>query len=451
MHRVNSGFTLLAPVKAEQVATVSELLAQLHDDPARLPFASCETTFFATITVIPAQAYKDEPLPATLLFATSYCGPTRAHVSELVRIMGDGLREVFQHCEGFDGGSSREELEHWMLEHRHGDTFYSGMQHLSPTCVRRHRELRDAIEAFLDERQERGDLPSTAIEIQRAIQDHVKSRPELAWAQDPWRPTFGHWLLFNRRTLIIEGAVALLTACTLARIFVDSTVLSVVVAGGWIAIAAFLLLVLLIVLNIREAEPQQTYISARPPDARARTLAATQKRAVVNEFTLAGPIKTEGTLRPLFLRIGLWVIGRVFDGVPGVPYVGTGISIPTVVTARWIVADRGRRLMFISNFTNDGEAYVRDFIETPGGAMRINLSFGFGTGFPPTEWIIRRGALEDPNAYLYSLAENQLPTLFWYGPYRDISIDNIKLNRAIREGLFENFNEHDAQKWLHLL
>lgn len=451
MHRVNSGFTLLLPLKADSVAPVSELLAELHADQTRLPFAQSETTFFATITVIPAQMYKDEPLPATLLFATSYCGPTRVHVRELVRVMSDGIREVLQHCDGFDAGGSAEELEDFLLERRHGDTYYSGMNHLSPTCVRRHRELRDAIQAYLDERQEHGDLPKTAVEVQRAIQDHVKSRPDLAWAQEPWRPTFGAWVLFNRRTLIIEAAVALLLACTLARIFIDSTFLSIVVASGWIALTAFLLLVLVIVLNIREAEPQQTYVSARPLDARARTLAATQKRAVINEFTLAGPIKTEGTLRPLFLRLGFWVIGRVFDGVPGIPYVGSGISIPTVATARWIVADRGRRVMFISNFTNDGEGYVRDFIETPGGAMRINLSFGFGTGFPPTEWIVRRGALEDPNAYLYSLAENQLPTLFWYGPYRDVSIDNIKVNRAIREGLFENYNEQDAQKWLHLL
>jgi hypothetical protein len=451
MHRVNAGFTLLLPLKAECVPPVSALLAELHADQARLPFDQSSTTFFATITVIPAQTYKDEPLPAVLLFATSYCGPTRVHVSELVRVLGDGLREVLQHCEGFDAGSSTEELEYFLLENRHGDTYYSGMQHLSPTCVRRHRELRDVIQAYVDERQERGDVPKTALELHHAIQDHVKSRPDLTWAQEPFKPTFGAWLLFNRRALIIEAAVAVLVVCTVARIFIDSTVLSVVVAAGWTAIAAFLLLVLVIVLNIREAEPQQTYISGRPPDARARALAASQSRAVINEFTLAGPIKVEGTLRPLFLKLGLWVIGRVFDGVPGMPYVGTGISIPTVATARWIVADGGRRLMFISNFTNEGVGYVRDFIETRGGAMRINLSFGFGTGFPKTEWIVRGGALDDPNAYLHSLAENQLPTLFWYGPYRNISIDNIKLNRMIREGLFENYDEQGAQKWLHLL
>ena len=451
MHKLNAGLTVLVPLKPDSVAAASELLAKLHEEQARLPFAESTTTHFATITVVPAQKYCDEVLPATLLFATSFCGPTRAHVNEVVRLIGDGLREVLQHCEGFAAGCSNDDLEEFLLDHRRGDTFYSGMQHLSPECVRRHRELRDAIQAYLDERQERGDLRGTPGDLRREIQDYVKSRADLAWAQEPFKPTFGTWLAFYWRSLVVEGIVAVLLLCTVARLFVHSSVLGVIVACGWIAVAAFLVFIVILIAEIRDAEPHQAYVSARPSDERARMLAATQTRPVINEFTLGGPIKPEGVLRPMFLRLSLWVIARVAEGVPGIPYLNTGINIPTVATARWIVADRGRRLMFISNFTNEGKAYVRDFIETRGGAMRINLSFGFGTGYPKTEWIVQGGALTDPNAYLHSLCENQLPTLFWYGPYRDISIDNIKVNRKIREGLFGDCTEREAQTWLHLL
>ncbi|HEY5946648.1 MAG TPA: hypothetical protein VIV40_14195, partial [Kofleriaceae bacterium] len=138
------------------------LLVELDAHPERLPFSKSTTTHFATITIIPAQTYRGEPLPATLLLATSFCGPTRAHISELVRIMGDGLREVLAHCEGFAAGCSNRELEDFLLDHRHGDTFYSGMQHLSPEDVRRHHQLRDAIEAYIDEREETGGFAGTA-------------------------------------------------------------------------------------------------------------------------------------------------------------------------------------------------------------------------------------------------------------------------------------------------
>src|SRR5438477_8297826 len=99
MHRVHAGYTLLAPLASGRAEAAGALLAELDADPDRLPFARSATTHFASVTIIPAQMYGGEELPATLLFATSFCGPTREHVWELMRIMGDGLREVFQHCE----------------------------------------------------------------------------------------------------------------------------------------------------------------------------------------------------------------------------------------------------------------------------------------------------------------------------------------------------------------
>jgi len=453
MHKVNAGFTLLVPLRADRVDVATALLTELDAHQERLPFAKSATTHFATITVIPEQTYRDKPLPATLLFATSFCGPTRVHISELVRIMGDGLREVLQHCEGFDAGRSNDELEDFLLAHRHGDTFYSGMQNLSPEDVRQHRQLREAIEAYIEARQANGGFRGDASAVRREIQEYVKGRPDLAWAQQAFEPTIKAWLVLHWRSLIIEAIGAALLVCTAAWLLFDCAALGVIAKSGWIAVGAFVLFVAVMVFSIYEAEDDQTYVARRTPDDRARLLAATQTRPVINEFTLAGPIKEEGMLRPVFVKLSLWVIARVVEGVPPkrLPYVGGGINIPTVATARWIAADGGRRLMFISNYTNEGVAYVRDFIETPAGAMRINLSFGFGRGFPKTRGILWGGALTDPNAYLYALSEHQRSTLFWYGPYRDISIDNIKVNRKIREGLFADYNEKQAEDWLHLL
>ena len=473
VHKVNAGFTVLLPLRPDRVEPAVALLAQMHANQphergratppppsaalaqatTELDFTRSSTTHFATITIIPAQQYNDELLPATLMFATSFCGPTRAHVDELVVQLGDGLRAIFAHVDGFDPDCSDDDLEWFLLKSRTGDTFYSGMQNLSPLDVRRNRQLREAIEAFVDEHQDRGTLPADPVRLRAEIQAYVKSRADLAWALEPHEPPFLAWLVFHRRALAVEAAALALVVSTVAWFVWGGWLLGTLVAIGWSVVVAFVALVVVMFVSIREAEDQQTYISKRPPDERARMLASTQTRPVINEFTLAGPIKTEGTLRPLFLRMSLWVIARVAEGVPYMPVVGEGINIPTVATARWISADRGKRLMFISNYHNEGKAYVRDFIETRGGAIRINLSFGFGTGYPKTRWVALGGALDDPNAYLYSLAENHLPTLFWYGPYRDVSIDNIKRDRKLREGLFdESFDDPiAAQKWLHLL
>jgi len=449
MHRVNAGYTLLARLKRSSVEAAATLLAELDAHPDRLPFARSATTHFATLAIIPRQQYRDEELPATLLLGTSFAGPAQVHVRELVRVLGKPLRELFAHCEGFEPGCDDDALEEFIAAHRHGDTFYSGMQNLAPEDVQRHRELRDAIETFLDEQQARGALPDEPAAARRAIQAHVRSRPELAWAQQPFAPTFRAWLVLHWRTLIVQGILAVLVLATLARIFfVHDAVVDAGVRYGWLAVGVAALGIVGLVLAVREAEAEQTYVSGRQPDAVVRALAATQNRPVINEFVIAGPIKEEGALRPLFLRIALWIVARLAEGIPGLR---AGIVIPTVATARWIAADRGRRLIFISNYTNNAEGYVRDFIDTEAGAKNINLSFGFGRGYPKTEWIVRDGAVTDPNAFIYVVTENERHTGFWYGPYRDMTIDNIEINRQIREGLFADLDEDQTRTWLQLL
>ncbi len=457
MHSVNAGYTLLARLVAGSEDRASKLLAELAIDPAngRLPFAASATTHFATITVIPAQRYGDEPLPAMILFATSFCGPAGVHVQELVRVMGAGLREVFAHCEGFEVGCSDAALERFIVEHRHDDTFYSGMQHLSPADVVRHQQLREAIETYLDDRQASGGFEGRASAIRREIQDFVRSREDLRWASESFAPPPGAFMALHGRSLIVSAIVvpfvAALAICTLCRFALPGSALGAAAGDLWLVLGVLAACVLVLVFTIRNAEARQTYVTSRQPDGQVRALAATQNRPVINEMTIAGPIKEEGRLRPLFMRVALWIVARVAEGIPGIPGLRSGINIPTVATARWIAADRGRRLIFISNFTNAAEPYVRDFIDVDNGAKRINLTFGFGRGYPRTEWIINGGALDDPNGFIYVVTEKQRPTEFWYGPYRDVSIDNIKINRKIREGLFAHLDERQAQAWLHLL
>jgi hypothetical protein len=450
MHRVNAGYTLLARVsdRVNALADLGALLATLQ-----LPFATTTTTHFATITILPAQMYGDEELPATLMFATSYCGPILTHVKELVSVMGNDLRKVFEYCEGFHPGCSNAELELFILEHRHGDTFYSGMQHLAPADVRDHRYLRDEIGKFLDQNQAK--FTGKPLATRHQIQEFVRNHPKLAWAEQPFAPPPGAFWALHWRSMILGAFVlpfiAAFVICTIARFVAPDSALGGAAHYLWIATGLILAFVVGLVLAVRDSEREQTYVAARKPDAEVKALAATQNRRVINEMTVYGPIKSEGRLRPLFLRIALWIVARAAEGIPWVPSLSSGINIPTVATARWVAADRGRRLIFISNYTNSAEPYVRDFIDVTDGAKRINLVFGFGHGYPKTKWVINDGALAYPNEFIYVVTEGQKPTAYWYGPYTDMSIDNIKINRKIREGLFARFNEKQAQAWLHLL
>ncbi len=429
-HRVHAGYTLLLPLRPERVEAARAWLAA-----AELPFDRCRTTHFATITILPADEYRKQPLPATLLFATSFCGPADAHVEELVQAMGSELRALFAHCESF---SSTRDLTELITANRHSDCFYSGMQNISPDDVSRQAKLRDAIEQWLGA----GNITGTAVKVRGRIQELVRSREDLKWALEPDPVAPGTWVAMHGRSLAIVAALVPIVGLSIAGLFFHPTI----VAAVWLGL---LLIVAAIVFSIRLSEDEQTYVSGRPADADVRALAATQNRPVINEFVIAGRIKEEGVMRPMFLRAALWLVAWL---VQGIPRLRTPMEIPTVATARWIAADRGRRLIFISNYTNAAEAYVRDFIDFPTGARDINISFGFGRGYPKTHWIINGGAATDPNAFAYVVAEHQRPAAYWYrGPNANLSIDNIRINRQIREGLVGTCTEGEAQKWLHLL
>jgi len=451
MHKVHAGYTVIARLKEHCAEEVTLLLRDFRAHPEGLPFAAMATTHFATGAVLPAQRYGDEELPATLMVATSFAGPAEAHENDLIRFGGSGLRALFQYCEGFSASCSDAELRRFLRAHRQSDTFYSGMHHLSREDVLRHDQLRTAIETFIDRRQETGGFPNDPLAIRREIQAFVRGRPELAWAQDPWEPAEGSWLALHWRTLVVAAVVLpfllALVGGSLALAFVHGTTVKVGVASGWVAVFVVAFALVALVAGIRDAERQQRFVAGRPPDEHVRSLAATQCHPVINEMTVVGPVK-EGMVRPFVLRLALWIVARYAEGIPGLT---TGINIPTVATARWIAIDRGRRLVFISNFTNAAEPYVRDFIDIRNGAKRINLTFGFGRGYPRTEWIIQRGALADPNGFINVVHANQLHTELWYCPYGNLSIDNIKRNRQIREGLFGACTPAQAQDWLQLL
>lgn len=444
MHAVHSGYTVIARLRPDRESQVSALLCAMRADPARLPFADSPTTHFAMGTVVPRQHWGDHELPAQLMLATSFWGPSEQHDTELVRVMGAGLHELFEHCTAYPEGCTDVDLVHFLRDHRHSDTFYSGMQHLTRDDVTRHDELRREIDAFLASTT----LPTDPPAARRAIQQYVRSSERFAWAEEPWEPSeCARAVLMRRSDLLVASVAAYVVALllgTIAALITTSTTLRVAVACGWLGVMSVVGGVASLLWGLRVAELEQTYVACRPPNERVRQLAATQCQPVLNEMTIAGPIKP-GRVRPLMLRVALWIVARA---VLGVTRLRDPMNIPTVATARWIAADQGRRLIFISNFTNDAEPYVRDFIDNRDGARNINLSFGFGDGYPTTRAIFLDGALTNPNAFIDVVHTHQRVTELWYCPYPSLSIDNIKRNRRIREGLFGDKTEDDVRSWL---
>ncbi len=122
--------------------------------------------------------------------------------------------------------------------------------------------------------------------------------------------------------------------------------------------------------------------------------------------------------------------------------VGTLGNIPTILSARWVLIDSGRRLLFLDNYGGAWNSYLNEFIDMAGvkglNAIWTN-TFVEGAGgarcsFPETEFYFWKGAQAELPFKAY-VRESQIETIAWYSAYPSLSVVNINTSTAGRQSL----------------
>lgn len=110
MHTTHGGFSIIAFIKPGKEDEVGKILEDLNNNAGniRFPFADSESTLFASAVVIPTQNYHGRDLKPLLMFMTSFSGPFKFHLRELLEIAEAGLIQLFQNCENFPAGPNVE-------------------------------------------------------------------------------------------------------------------------------------------------------------------------------------------------------------------------------------------------------------------------------------------------------------------------------------------------------
>jgi hypothetical protein len=230
----------------------------------------------------------------------------------------------------------------------------------------------------------------------------------------------------------------------------------VIVAYGLIGIAAYGLigilalyaigLILLLLMRGQELLDKRKFGDPAALQARACTNAKRYAREeggnnrFQNHLTSLANVKP-GFVRAVALRATLFVINLLsrfwFN-------VGTLGDIPTVLSARWVLIDRGRRLLFLDNYGGAWDSYLNEFIdmtavkglnaiwtntfvEVEGNARRCY-------GFPKTRFYFWKGAQAEQPFKAY-VRESQIETIAWYSAYPTLSVVNINTSTATRQCL----------------
>ncbi|WP_315830904.1 hypothetical protein [Bradyrhizobium prioriisuperbiae] len=116
-------------------------------------------------------------------------------------------------------------------------------------------------------------------------------------------------------------------------------------------------------------------------------------------------------------------------------------GIPTIMSARWVLIDRGRRLLFLDNFGGAWESYLNEFIDLAAvkglNAIWTNTfvhAAGRRFGFPATDLLFWQGAQAEQPFKAY-VRQSQIETLAWYSAYPTLSVVNVNANTDLRQAL----------------
>lgn len=418
------GLTFFADVKDGHHLPLQAALEQIGADPGGndvLPFGELTGVHFGRLVVLPPEPATDgrPAYPAKLVLLTDFDGDAESHVDELLAVAGDGLDEIFKHCDGYPGGRGRPSAIHreeWFRARiARTNTLYVNTTGRSVEQIQREAHLHDAIDAFLDA----GDwADASPRRIRAAVQDFVNSRHDLGWAMaPPPERTLGDW---------IRGAPKL-AATPLA--IIASAPLWIPAAPLWVG-----------TLLAKEVT-DETEDHLEPDPAHDLTLSALEDHTPQNQFTAAGFVK-EGLFRNLTANALL----RIIDY--GTRYSfnrGQLTGVTTIHFARWVFMDDEKRLLFASNYDGSLESYMDDFIDKV--AWGLNAVFSNGIGYPRTFLLTIRGATQEDDFKDY-LRRHQVPTQVWFSAYPDLTCVNIENNARIRAGLIGDVSDRECEEWL---
>ena len=459
---------VMVPIRADRMASLEALLDRIANPPAadedfeineKIPFLKLTTVHFARILIhrespspeAPIPVWDGKPqakgpkIPPKLLFSTDFDGPLDEHVDELIRVAGAGLDELFSHCEGWPGIRERGDVHGFFLRHQvKSNTFYTGTMNRSVDQIRREAELRDRVQAFLDEETKKADFPKDPVAIRDRIRAFVAAQPELAWTDhvpggSP-KPIFPQFVL--ERLTLFAAAAALVVLAALAWVltmflptaWAIGIVVGVVAVLGIAFVAAWDFL--------RRLEDTDPVIIDPNVKAHTAKLVKTEDRIVQNEMSSVIYIKEPLWFRGTVLRA---VLAFIDVSARYLSNTGSLAGIPSIHFARWVIVDGGRRLVFFSNFDGRWENYLGDFIDK--SSQGLTGVWSNCVGFPRTQGLVKEGATDEQKFKAYS-RQSQIPTQVWYSAYKWLSVSNINNNSKIRLGLYGDMSKAQAEAWL---
>ena len=433
------GATIVKPIVPDRLDDLKTLLqsigANILKNPT-VPFPDLTSAHFMSWFIVEGDGFGP-----FLYLEVNVDGPIEQFLVDLVTKARAGIDSIYGHCSDYPpaGWKSSADAVGYLLRDNIGyDCYYIGWRGLTVERIHKERDLRARLEDFLDKMDDSKLAAMQPSAIRTVIQKYVASDPTLDWAKTfPPRP----FLVRNRNQILmclrIVGIVAVLTILGLG-------VLSWLRYGPWpdVVVAAVLLGTLGGLVALLVIHEETDSVSTDDPDNEQVTSVASQENFFVQNHFASVALVKPGLFRWLLLKLVLKLVHWVAAIAENQ---GSLSGITSIHFARWVVIDGGKRLLFLSNYDGSWENYLDDFIDL--ASRGLTAIWSNTTGFPRSHLLVYGGAT-DALLFKTLVRKSQKVSLVWYNAYPDLSIQNIRTNAAIREGLFAPMDDAAERAWL---
>ena len=255
--------------------------------------------------------------------------------------------------------------------------------------------------------------------------------------------TRSRWLVV---ALVVVALALLLATFALGPVDGVLRVLATSIASVLIALAGLIVVLAIATAGVLAA------LQGKEKDERASEnsiglakLAKIQEREdhyAQNNLTAVSTMKA-GLLRRLTLR---FTFSLILISAQKAFRPGFLSNINSIHFARWILVPGTDKLVFFSNYGGSWESYLEDFIAK--SAKGLTGVWSNTVGYPRTNLLFFDGA-RDGDRFKRWARRQQVPTLFWYSAYPELTTQHIRANSRIRRGLCWS-SDSEARDWVSL-
>jgi len=408
-----NAITVIVPIKKGQDSRLEKILTQIgkdvmgSKDNQSVVFSKSPSTHFARWAILRNnELTEDQTIDPRLFFSSNFDGDLNDYLKELVQVMGPGMDPIWSKCVGYPPKASKNAAKFTRFIEDHAvknQAFFNGFPGVTVKDILSSIRVREVVNRILDNSGARQYLslmlellfamqqrkaPSSPMRVQRPNIAELHGQPPLAWF-----PKF------------MEGLVGLSHGQSNpnSQVRAATNVTSIEDKAG-------------VVQN------QMTAITPIKPRMWPRLALRIWLVGVINWFR---------RFLMLLDRPGLlwWVLKHVLFFLPEAGPRGQLNGITTIHFARWAIIDKGKNLLFESNYDGSWEKYIDDFVDL--SAFGMNMIWANCVGYPT-------GGCRDIESFKAYIRKSQLPTQVFYSAYPQETVNNI-INDLVCSNAVEKF------------